>query len=76
MGDDTSPMSPRTYNPEKDIGDIGDMSPVSLLFLYKDIRDNGDMYPMSPLFFVFKEHGRIVDINLYRSLALKCELSI
>ena len=73
MGDDTSPMSPRTYNPEKD---IGDMSPVSLLFLYKDIRDNGDMYPMSPMFFVFKEHGRIVDINLYRSLALKCELSI
>ena len=70
MGDDTSPMSPRTYNPKKD---IGDMSPGSLLFLYKDIRDNGDMYPMS---FVFKEHGRIVDINLYRSLALKCELSI
>ena len=52
MGDDTSPMSPRTYNPEKDIGDIGDMSPVSLLFLYKDIRDNGDMYPMSPMSFV------------------------
>ena len=73
MGDDTSPMSPRTYNPEKD---IGDMSAVSLLFLYKDIRDNGDMYPMSPMSFVFKEHGRIVDINLYRNLALKCELSI
>ena len=76
MGDDTSPMSSRTYNPEKDIGGIGDMSPMSLLFLYKDIKDNGDMYPMSPMFFVFKEHGGIVDINLYRSLALKCELSI
>ena len=53
-GDDTSlmsPMSPRTYNPEKnkDIGDIEEMSPVSLLFSYKDNRDNGDMYPMSPV---------------------------
>ena len=58
MGDDTSPMSPRTYNPEKDIGDIGDMSPVSLLFLYKDIRDNGDMYPIYNMIeFYFKLHN-------------------
>ena len=50
-------------------------------FLYKDIRDirdNGDMYPMSPvslMSFVFKEHGHKFAI-VYRSLALKYELSI